>query len=339
MRSTPPRPVIVEILVLDDGLDAPGAAVVDALKLVNHIAATRGSRRPPCTWRWTTPDGRAVRRAGAPPRPRGQAHVVVVGGWLARNGPHLDQLVRRDHAACARLAAAHAAGGHLLALYTGVALLGAAGLLQGRRAVTPWPFAAGMQRHAPGLLPAEDAAWAETDRLWTADSPALATELVLRALQACGLQDLAEAGRAVLLHAPQRQRLAQAIATGNGARVAPGSLERARRWLEDHLHEPYSLSATARAANTSDRSLLRHFRATYDRTPLQMLHELRVTQARMLLETTYLPLETVAERCGWRDPAMLRTVFQRLTGQTPARYRERHRLRSERRQWGRDLAR
>ena len=339
MPRSRPSPLLVEILVLDDGLEAPGAAVVDALKLVNHLAATRGVRRLPCTWRWTAPDGRAVRRAGAPQRPRGHADLVVVGGWLARNGPHLDQLVRRDRSAGDRAAAAHAAGGHVLALYTGVALLGAAGLLKGRCAVTPWPFAASMQRHAPELLPADDAAWAECERIWTADSPTLATELLLRVLHACGLQDLAESGRSVLLHAPQRQRLAQAIAQGSGARVAPGSLERARRWLEDHLHEPYSLAATARAANTSGRSLLRHFRATYERTPLQMLHELRVTQARMLLETTYLPLETIAERCGWRDPAMLRTVFQRLTGQSPAHYRERHRLRSERRQWGRDIAR
>lgn len=69
-----------------------------------------------------------------------------------------------------------------------------------------------------------------------------------------------------------------------------------------------------------------------------MLHGLRVTRARMLLETTYLPLETVAERCGWRDLAMLREVFRRATGTTPAAYRERHRLRSKRREWGRDMA-
>jgi transcriptional regulator GlxA family with amidase domain len=279
-------PVIVEILLPEDGLDGPACAAVDVLQVVNQLAQMRGAKRPPCLWRWTTPAGGALRRAGSPSRPQGKAHIVVLGGWRARNGPHLDRLVRRDSAACSRLRAVHAAGGHVLALYTGVALVGEAGLLQGRHAVVAWPF-----------IPS------------------------------------------VLRHAPQRQRLVKAIAQESASRVGPGSLERARRWLEDHLHEPYSLAATARAANTSGRSLLRHFRATFDKTPLQMLHELRVTQARMLLETTYLPLETVSERCGWRDPAMLRKVFQRETGLSPARYRERYRLRSERRQWGRDLER
>ncbi len=74
-------------------------------------------------------------------------------------------------------------------------------------------------------------------------------------------------------------------------------------------------------------------------SPLQRVHELRVTHARVLLETTYLPIEAIAEQCGWRDSAALREVFTRATGSTPAAYRERHRLRTRRRQWGADLGR
>jgi transcriptional regulator GlxA family with amidase domain len=59
----------------------------------------------------------------------------------------------------------------------------------------------------------------------------------------------------------------------------------------------------------------------------------------MLLESTYLPVETVAERCGWRDSAMLRSVFKAAVGLTPAAYRERFTLRSERKRWGSDLPR
>jgi transcriptional regulator GlxA family with amidase domain len=149
--------------------------------------------------------------------------------------------------------------------------------------------------------------------------------------------DLSEAGRSVLLPAPERQRLGKAVALDNPKRMGPGALERARRWLEENLREPYSLGATARAAATSKRSLLRHFRTAFGQTPLQMLHDMRITRARMLLETTYLPIEVIAERCGWRDVAMLRRVFRRATGLTPAVYRDRFRMRTERRRWGSDL--
>lgn len=339
MPQRRPSPPTVEILLLRDGLDGPVGAAIDLLRVVNLLAAARGARRPAIAWRCRDAGGRAVRRAGAAAGGRGAATVMLVPGWAARNGPHLDRLVARDRAAALRLAAAHAAGTQVAALYTGVALLGEAGLLHGRRAAVPWPFVAGVLRHADGVRLAEGESWVGEDGVWSADSPLLATELLLRVLSTLGLGDLAESARSVLLPMPERQRLVGSLARDATTRVGPGSLERALRWLEDHLHEPYRLGAVAQAAATSPRSLLRHFKAAYGETPLQRLHALRVTRARMLLETTYLPVDQVAERCGWRDVAMLREAFRRATGTTPAAYRERYRLRVERRQWGRDLQR
>jgi transcriptional regulator GlxA family with amidase domain len=332
-----PQPQHWEFLVCDDGLEGPGAAIADLLRSINLLASMRGARRDPLAWQWTRADGRATRRLAGHgarvPRP----DVLVVPGWHARNGPHLDRLVARDVAACERLRAVHAAGGRLLALFNGVALAGEAGLLEGARAAVPWPFIASVLRHAPTLELAAGEAVVEHDRVWTVDSPTLATQAALALLRAPPLSDLAEAAGAVVLHAPERQRLARAVAADARSRVGPGSLERARRWLEDHLHEPYSLAATARAAATSERSLLRHFKASFGQTPLAMLHAMRVTRARMLLESSYLGVEAIAERCGWHDAATLRDVFRRSTGLTPGAYRERYRLRAARREWGRDL--
>lgn len=326
-----------EFLVLHEGLKGPGAAIADLLHSINLLASMRGARRDPLAWQWTTSASCAVPGlAGHGARVR-LPDVLVVPGWHARNGPHLNRLVKRDAAACARLQAVHAAGGRLIALFTGVALAGEAGLLDGARVAVPWPFTVSVQRHAPTLVLAAGEAVVEHDRIWTADSPVRATEAALDLLRAGPLADLAEALSAVVLHASDRQRLAGALADGAGNRVRPGSLERARRWLEEHLHEPYSLSATALAAATSERSLLRHFKASFGKTPLQMLHSMRVTRARMLLEASYLSIEAIAERCGWHDAAMLRDVFRRETGTTPGVYRERYRLRAARREWGRDL--
>jgi transcriptional regulator GlxA family with amidase domain len=57
----------------------------------------------------------------------------------------------------------------------------------------------------------------------------------------------------------------------------------------------------------------------------------------MLLETTYLTVEAIAEACGYRDGAMFRRIFVQATGLTPSDYRERFRLRTRRRDWGREL--
>jgi transcriptional regulator GlxA family with amidase domain len=339
--STRPRaalPQSWEFLVAEDGLEGPGAAIADVLRLVNTVAAMQGRRQPPLSWQWTTPEGRPARRFAAQgPRVR-RPDVIVVPGWHARNGPHLNRLVTRDRAACDRLRAVHAAGGHVLTLFNGVAMACEAGLLTRpeARAVVPWPFIASVLRHAPSLQLVAGQPQAEHDRIVTVDSPALASEAALTLLAQGPLAGLAAAARSVVLHDPERQRLAHALADDARHRVGPGALERARRWLEDHLHEPYSLAATARAAATSERSLLRHFHTAFGQTPLAMLHAMRVTRARMLLETSYLGTEAIAERCGWRDAAMLRKVFKRATGLTPAAYRDRFRLRAPRREWGRE---
>ena len=334
------RPTVcVELLHGPDLLEGPCAAVVDTLGLLNALAQARGARRAVVRWQWRGLGGATTRRRGSAGGRTARPDVLVVPGWNARNGAHLSQLVARDRAVVDVLQAVHAAGGQVLALYTGVALAGEAGLLDGRRGVVPWPFIPSVLRHAPHIDLAAGDAWVEHERIWTADSPVLATELVLRAMQACGLDALVEAGRAVMLHTPERQQLSRSIAAANTRRVGAGTLERARRWLDAHWHEPYRLADVARASGFSERSLLRHFRAAYGMSPLQRVHELRVTHARVLLETTYLPIEAIAEQCGWRDSAALREVFARATGSTPAAYRERHRLRTRRRQWGADLGR
>jgi transcriptional regulator GlxA family with amidase domain len=228
------RTLCVELLAGADHLQGPTAAMVDVLQVLNTVARLRGAVRAPLSWQWCAADGRALRRAGSGGRRLRRPDLFVVPGWLARNGAHLSRLVERDRGAAARAQAVHRSGGQVLGLYTGVALLGQAGLLERRRAAVPWPFIPSVLRHAPNLLPAEGEAWVVQDGIWTADSPALATEMLLRALQAAGLEDLADAGRAVLLHTPERQRLVKAVARASTARVGPGTLERARRWLEDH---------------------------------------------------------------------------------------------------------
>jgi transcriptional regulator GlxA family with amidase domain len=327
----------VEILHDADTLHGPGMAVVDLLGTMQRIAALRDDPVR-IGWQWTTADGRAApRHLPASGRRLAWPQVLVVPGWAARNGPHLDTLVQRRAAACERLRAVRARGGALLGVYTGVALIGAAGLLDDREAAVPWPFAQSIRRQAPTMRLAAEDAWIGCDRIWTCDSPARTTEAMLALLRDGAHRALAESSGAVLLQGAERRRLSVQLEASNRMRIGPGALERARRWLVEHVDQPYRLETLARAAATSPRSLLRHFGATYGQSPLQYLHGLRITRARMLLETSYLTVEAIAEACGWRDTAMFRRVFRTATGTSPSAYRERFRLRGRRRDWGADL--
>ena len=335
------QPPVAKTLCMDiywseDMLAGAALAAVDVLRSVNLLAAMRAPRRPAAlTWRWwCAPDARVARALPRGEPFHGVADLVLLPGWHAQSGPHLDQIVRHCASAMARVLQVHAAGGLVAGLCNAAALLGQAGLLSGRLAVAPWPFVASVLRHGPDVQLLTDRAWTVDQRVWTCDSPVLATEVVLDMLRQTALAELAVATAHVYLHSDQRQQVATQIVAGSHQRILPaGALERARRWLEDHMTEPYDLTATARAAATSPRSLLRHFASAHNQSPLDYLHALRVARARVLLETTYVSVDQVAQMCGYQDTGSFRRVFQRLTRELPARYRERYRLRTSRKRW------
>jgi transcriptional regulator GlxA family with amidase domain len=91
-------------------------------------------------------------------------------------------------------------------------------------------------------------------------------------------------------------------------------------WVQAHLHEQVTVEALARRAAMSPRSFARRFRDTTGTTPYRWVLRRRVLLAQRLLETTDLPVEIIADRCGMGAPA-LRDQFQRVIGVSPGRYR------------------
>lgn len=331
------RPITIELAWLEDSLLGPPLAIVDTLRLINALSALRHRGQNALLWRWRNLKGsRVARQWSCGPMPAGTPDVLIVPGWMARNGPHLDRLVRQHRALGERIRHAHQAGADIVGIYTGGALLAAAGLLQGRAASLPWAFAQSILRQDPSLL-IQSQSFSESDRAWTCDTPLAAVPMLLQCLRRRGMAALTDSVEHLWLHSDSRQRLSAIASRTQTSRTGPGSIERARRYLEDHQGEPYDLGRTAAYAATSPRSLLRHFRQVQGQTPLQYLHGLRSTRARMLLETSYLSIEEIALQCGYRDVAMFRRIFARETGLKPSDYRDRYRLRSPRRDWGRDL--
>lgn len=96
-------------------------------------------------------------------------------------------------------------------------------------------------------------------------------------------------------------------------------------WVEEHLHESLSLEKLARQGHLSVRTLTRRFQEQVGMSPMAWLTDRRIARARELLESTDLPVEAVAARCGFPSAAALRSHFRKLFSTTPSAYRERSR--------------
>ena len=121
----------------------------------------------------------------------------------------------------------------------------------------------------------------------------------------------------------------QMLAVGRALMAKPRSSlsEKAEKFLNHELHHEISVSQLAEHCGTSERSLLRHFRAHLGVSPVEHIQHLRVERAKALLETTHLSFDEIVERCGYSDSASFRKLFKRATAITPGDYRERYRLR------------
>lgn len=330
------QPVCVDLLWGPDVLAGAALTMLDVLRTINALSVRRAPRSPePLVWRWC-PMVAGARVPFSLPRSqdfRGVADVVVVPGWLAHSGPHLSQLVHDATDAVNRIKQVYASGGLVAGIFNGVTLLGAANLLTQRNIAAPWLHLGTILGLCAGVHLLKGPAWANDGRIWSCDSPVLSTRVLLDLLSHTAVSELASAAAPIYLHSVKRKIVATRVAERGLIRKAPTStVDLARLWLENHLAEPYSLEATAQAAATSSRTLLRHFSEAFGQTPLDYLHSLRIAQAEILLETSHLPIDQVGQACGYEDVNTFRRVFVRATAQLPSAYRIRNKLLANRRQ-------
>lgn len=109
------------------------------------------------------------------------------------------------------------------------------------------------------------------------------------------------------------------------ARRPPPWLRAIREQLDAAIRGPTPrFSALATSAGIHPVHLSRAFRAAYGCAPGYYLRRLRIEHARRLLRDSEMTLSQVAQTIGYYDQSHFTTVFRRVTGTTPARYRARH---------------
>ena len=92
--------------------------------------------------------------------------------------------------------------------------------------------------------------------------------------------------------------------------------------MEAHLAGDVALADVAAAAGVSLSHLQHAFRASTGEPPYRWLVRRQIGFARELLSGTELPIAAVALAAGFATQAHSTTAFRRLTGGTPAAYRE-----------------
>ena len=241
--------------------------------------------------------------------------LIIAGGFgvqSACENPKLLAWIRKRAAETRRTAS----------VCTGAFLLAAAGLLDGRRAVTHWSRCAEFARRFPAVSLEPDPIFVQDGNVWTSAGISAGIDLALSLVEADrGARAALAVARhlVVFLKRPGGQSQFSETLT---LQQAGGRFERLHAWIAANLRRELSIGALATTASMSKRSFVRHYRQATGTTPARSVERIRIEAARQMLEQG-LPIKRVATRCGFGAEETMRRSFLRLLGATPQAYRAR----------------
>ncbi|MBN6036931.1 helix-turn-helix domain-containing protein [Amycolatopsis sp. 195334CR] len=218
---------------------------------------------------------------------------------------------------------AHRRGARLMSFCTGTFTLAAAGVLDGRRAVTHWRWASLFTSRFPEVELAPDVLFVHDGTVLTAAGSAAALDLGLYVIRQDHGAEVANAVSRRLVFAAHRDGGQQQFIERPVPEVPDASLAPVLAWAQERLDQPLTIGDLAAYAAVSPATLHRWFRAELGTTPLAWLTAERVSLACRLIERGEQRLELVARASGLGTASNLRTQIRRRTGLTPTAYRRR----------------
>jgi AraC family transcriptional regulator, transcriptional activator FtrA len=242
------------------------------------------------------------------------AGTIVLPGWR-------DPLERPPDALLSALRGAHAGGARIMSICSGVFILAATGLLDGRSATTHWRYTDLLAREHPRIDVQPDVLYVDNGSLLTSAGSAAGIDLGLHLIRRDFGADVANqvARRFVL---PPHRAGGQAQYIDVNVRTAHAdSLTDVLDWASANLARPISVDELAARAHLAPRTLARRFRDDVGTTPHRWLTQQRIALAQRLLETTSAGIDQIAADAGFGTAVTLRHHFQKLLGTSPTAYR------------------
>jgi len=217
---------------------------------------------------------------------------------------------------------AHRRGARVVSLCTGAFVLAAAGLLAGRRVTTHWSECDDLARRYPGVLVDPAVLYVDDGDILTSAGSAASIDLCLHLVrQDYGAEVATRLARQLVVppyrEGGQAQFIDAPLPAVDGADLFTGTLT----WMQEHLDLPLTVDDLASRAAMSRRTFARRFAAATGTTPYQWLLRQRLQLAQRLLETSDMPVDSIAQKTGFSTAANLRKHFGRLVRTSPQAYR------------------
>lgn len=247
--------------------------------------------------------------------------LVVVGGdgavVAALNLSFLDQvrqLAERSQRVCS--------------VCSGAFVLAAAGLLDGRRAVTHWEDCEHLAAQHPAVRVEVDPIYIKDGNVWTSAGITAGIDMALAIIEEdLGMPAAIEMARSLVTPMVRSGGQSQfSPELDRQARDTKGRFKSLHDWVSGNLAHTISVDEMAERCGMSGRNFSRQYTATMGVSPAKAVEAIRVNAARDLLGATQNSIKVIAAKCGFQDDERMRRAFLRQIKTTPSQYRAQFQL-------------
>jgi transcriptional regulator GlxA family with amidase domain len=242
---------------------------------------------------------------------------------IIASATYIDEILQKSPGLVPWIRRQYDRGAQVASVCTGVFLLAETGLLDGKPATLHWGFTEMFRRRYPRVPLEADRMFIDHGRLYCSAGVNAGMDLSLYLVEKfCGRETAVHSAKTMIL---DLGRETQAPYCSHLLPQDHGDLLviKAQKWIEQHFSESIDYDRLAGKLRMSRRSLERRFKQATGSTPLSYLQQLRVENAKRLLEDGSRTFDEITYQVGYEDIPFFRKVFVRLTGLRPREYQQR----------------
>jgi transcriptional regulator GlxA family with amidase domain len=219
------------------------------------------------------------------------------------------------------LAQQYAGGATVCSVGSGSYFPGAAGLLDDRPATTHWRYFDDFEQRYPHIKLQRKRFITHQDRLYCTGSVNAVRDVMLHFVEQLFDGSTADEVARHFTHELKRSYESLLLAVDQQDTHHDELIIKVQEWLQKHYQRDVRMRDLAKSFGLNSRSFNRRFRQAANKTPIEYLQEVRISQARDLLKHSNLSIAEIAFSVGYQDVSYFTGLFRRMHDVTPNAYR------------------
>lgn len=218
----------------------------------------------------------------------------------------------------------HANGAEVASMCVGAFLLGATGLLDGKKCSTHWAYYNEFSEMYPEVEVVEGQIITDIGNIYSSGGANSIWNLLLYLLEKYTNRDVAIlASKYFAIDIDRESQNPFTIFTGQKDHNDPDIIK-AQEYIESNYKDRFTVDELADQLAVSRRSFERRFKKATNNTVVEYLQRVRIEAAKRSFEMSRKNISEVMFDVGYTDTKAFRTVFKKITGLTPVEYRNKY---------------